>query len=69
MTVQGRKGKVRGPAEVWGLARAEAKVAVAADKADGPDGVAAAAWAVVVAKGKAVAPDVEVAGKTVFRAF
>lgn len=62
---QDREGRVRGPAEVWGLARAETKapVAVAADKANGPNRVAAAARAVVVARDRA-APDVEVTGKT-----
>jgi hypothetical protein len=53
VTVQGRKDRVPGPAEVWGLARAETKAAVAPDKADGPDGVAVAALAEAVAKGKA----------------
>ncbi len=62
----GRKDKVPGPAEVWGLARAEKKGAVAADKANGPDGVAAA----VVARGKAAMQDVEGAAKlTDSRAF
>ena len=62
MTAQDREGRVRGPAEVWGLARAETK-AVAADKANGPDEVAAAARDV------AAAPNVEVTGKTNLRVF
>jgi hypothetical protein len=69
VTVQGRKGRVPGPAEVWGLARAEAKAAVAPDKANGPDGVAAAARAEAVAKGKAAGPDAEQTGKTNHRTF
>ena len=68
MTVQARKDRVPGPAEVWGLARAETKAAVAPDKADGPNGVAAAARAEVVAKGKAAA-DVEQTGKVNSRTF
>lgn len=54
MTAQGRKDRVPEPAEVWALAKA-----AAADKADGPDGVAAAARAVAVARSKAAAADVE----------
>ena len=69
MTAQGRKDRVPGPAEVWGLARAETKAAVAPDKADGPDGVAAAALAKAVAKGKAAVKDVEETSKTNYRTF
>ncbi len=69
MTVQGRKDRVPGPAEVWGLARAETKAAVAADKADGPNGVAVAARAVVVAKGKAAGQGAEQTSKTNYRTF
>lgn len=69
MTVQGRKDRVPGPVEVWGLARAETKAAVAAEKASGPDEVAAVARAVAVAKGRVAAPDVEETGETNSRAF
>ena len=62
MTAQGRKDRVPGPAEVWGLAKAETKAAVARDKADGPNGVAAAALA--VAKGKAAEQGAEQTNKT-----
>jgi hypothetical protein len=62
--VQGRKDRVPEPAEVWGLARAETKAAVAAGKAEGLDAVAAAAQAVVVAKGKVAAPDVRQTART-----
>lgn len=65
---QDREGRVPGPAEAWGLARAETKAPVAADKANGPDVVAAAARAVIVARDRA-APDVEVTGKTDFMVF
>lgn len=61
MTAQGHKGRVPEPAEVWGLARAETKAPVAADKANGPDGAAATVRGVVVAKGKAA--DAEETGK------
>ena len=63
---QDREDRVPVPAKVWGLARVETKAA--ADKAKGPEAVAAAERAVVVGKGK-VAPDVEVTGKTDFRVF
>lgn len=66
---QGRKDRVPGPAEVWGLAAAETKAAVAADKADGPDGVAAAALAEAVARGKTAGQGAEQAGETDSRAF
>ena len=69
MTVQGRKDRVPGPAEVWGLVRAETKAAVAADKADGPNGVAPAARAAVVGKDRATAPDVEETSKANSRTF
>ena|GEM_PF-5504549 len=68
MTAQGRQDRVAGPEEVWALARAETKVPVVADKVNGPDVIAAAAPAVVVAKDRA-APDVEVIGKTDFTVF
>ena len=68
---QDREGRVPGPAEAWGLARAETKAPVApvaADEADDPEVVAAAARAVIVARDRA-APDVEVTGKTDFMVF
>ena len=46
----------------------ETKAPVAADKANGPDAVAAVARDVIVASGR-VAQDVETAGKTDFRVF
>ena len=64
MTVQARKDRVPGPAEVWGLAKAETRVAVAGEKANDPDGVAVVARAEAAARGKAVPPGVEEAGKT-----
>ncbi len=69
MTAQARKDRVPAPAEVWGLARAEAKAAVARNKADGPDGVAAAALAKAVAKGKAAGQGAEQTSKTNYRTF
>lgn len=58
-----REDRVLGPAEVKDPAKVETKAPVAADKVNGPDVVAAAARAVVVARDRA-APDVEVTGKT-----
>jgi hypothetical protein len=69
VTAQDRKDRVAGPAEVWGLARAETKAAVGVERANGPDGVAVAARAVVVAKGGAAVQDVEETGKTNSRAL
>ena len=66
---QDREGRVPGPAEVRGLARAETKAAVAPDKADGPNGVGAAARAEAVAKGKAAGQGAEQTSKTNYRTF
>ena len=52
---QDREGRVAGPAEVWGLARAETKAPVAADKVNGPGAVVVAARAVDRGRGR-VAP-------------
>jgi hypothetical protein len=69
VTAQDRKDRVPGPAEVWGLARAETRAALAGEKVNDQGGVAAVAPAVVVAKRGAAQEDVEQTGNTNSKAF
>ena len=56
-----------GPAEVWGLARAETNAVVGVDKADSLDGVVVAARAVV--KGRAALLGVAQTGEMNYSTF